>query len=239
MDFEVKKESVMFNLRTDWNPKQTALKGTLSKPEGFNEAIRLCLELHGLVHSGKTVSKKTLTFFDELLDGLTEEAFAAMSAPKDTTIAWNIWHITRIEDITANILIANGKQVLNNTWLKKLGTPVRDTGNAMTKDEILHFSRSLKMDMLISYRDEVGRRTRDIVKNLKQPDLKRKMRPESVARILDEGGVTSHKDSVWLLEFWGKKTVAGILLMPLTRHQILHLNGSMNLKKKIMKQRQD
>jgi hypothetical protein len=230
-----RKEVIMFSLRADWNPKQTALKEALSKPECFNEAIRLCLELHGLVHSGKVVSERKPTFFGELLDGLTEEAFAAMPTPKDTTIAWNIWHITRIEDITANILIAGGKQVLNNLWLKKLGTRIRDTGNAMTKDEILNFSRSLKMDMLISYRNEVGLKTRDIVKNLMQPDLKRKMKPESVARILDEGGVTSHKDSVWLLDFWGKKTVAGILLMPITRHQILHLNGSMNLKKKIMK----
>ncbi|MDR3173411.1 MAG: DinB family protein, partial [Treponema sp.] len=124
----------MFSLRADWNPKQTALKEALSKPKRFNEAIRLCLELHGLVHSGKAVSKKTPTFFDELLDGLTKEAFSVMPSPKDTTIAWNIWHITRIEDITANILIAGGKQVLNNLWLKKLGTRIRDTGNAMTKD---------------------------------------------------------------------------------------------------------
>jgi hypothetical protein len=56
------------------------------------------------------------------------------------------------------------------------------------------------------------------------------MKPESVGRILDEGGVTGHKDSLWLLDFWGKKTVAGILLMPITRHQILHLNDSMKLK---------
>jgi hypothetical protein len=87
--------------------------------------------------------------------------------------------------------------------------------------------------MLISYRDEVGWRTRDIVKNIKPPDLKRKMKPESVERILAEGGVTSHKDSLWLLDFWGKKTVTGILLIPITRHQILHLNDSMKLKKKL------
>jgi hypothetical protein len=227
--------AIMFSLRADWNPKQTALREALPKPECFSEAIRLCLELHGLVHSGQVTSSKKPTIFDELLDGLTEEAFAAMPTPKDTTIAWNIWHITRIEDITANILIAGGRQVLNNLWLKKLGTRIRDTGNAMTKDEIPNFSRSLNMDMLISYRNEVGRQTRDIVKHLKQPDLKRKMKPESVERILEEGGVTSHKDSVWLLDFWGKKTVEGILLMPITRHQILHLNGGMNLKKKIMK----
>jgi hypothetical protein len=225
----------MFSLRTDWNPKQTALREALSKPERFNEAVSLCLELHGFVHSAQVASAKKPNVFGELLDGLTREAFAVMPGPNSTSIAWNIWHIARIEDVTANILIADGRQVLNNAWLKKIGTTIHDTGNAMTKNKIMIFSRSLNMNMLVSYRAEVGRQTRDIIANLKQPDLKRKMKPESVARILDEGGVTSHKDSLWLLDFWGKKTVAGILLMPITRHQILHLNDSIKLKKKIMK----
>ncbi|EQE04021.1 hypothetical protein [Clostridioides difficile] len=32
------------------------------------------------------------------------------------------------------------------------------------------------------------------------------------------------EDSIWLLDFWGNKDIAGILLMPPTRHVILHLN---------------
>jgi hypothetical protein len=156
-----------------------------------------------------------------------------MPSAKGVTIAWNIWHITRIEDITANILICNGKQVLNGTWLKKLKIAVRDTCNAMTKDEILNLSHSLKMDALHAYRNAVGSRTREIIGGLKAADLKRKMNPESLQCILAEGGITEHKDSVWLLDFWGKKNVAGILLMPITRHQIVHLNDSMSLKQKI------
>jgi hypothetical protein len=225
----------MMSLIKDWNPKQAALKETIAKPERFKEAIRLCLELHGNVHSASVSNAKSPTIFDELWDGLSREAFEAMPSGKGVTIAWNIWHITRIEDITANILICDGKQVLNGMWLKKLKPPVCDTGNAMTGKEIMDLSRSLNMDMLYAYRNAVGSRTREIIGNLEAADLKRKMNPESVRRILAEGGVTGHKDSVWLLDFWGKKTVAGILLMPITRHQILHLNDSMKLKKKIMK----
>jgi hypothetical protein len=65
---------------------------------------------------------KKFTVFDELMDGLTKEAFTVMPTLKDTAIAWNIWHIARIEDITANILMDVGKQVLNNAWLKRLLT---------------------------------------------------------------------------------------------------------------------
>jgi hypothetical protein len=224
------------SLIKEWNSKQAKLKEFLTKPDRFNEAVRLCLELHWLVHSGNVMRQKKPTLLDTFFDGLTKESFSAMPAAKGSTIAWNIWHITRIEDITANILIVNGKQVLNDTWLKRLGVTIRDTGNAMIKDEIVNFSKFLNMEMLCRHRDEVGRQTQSILKGLAFQDLKRKIKPESVSRILTEGGVTEHKDSVWLLDFWGKETVAGILLMPITRHQIMRISSSMKLKQKIMKQ---
>lgn len=224
-------------LTKDWNPKQAALKEALAKQERFDEAIRLCLELHGNVHSSPVSGSGTPTIFDTLWGGLSREAFETMPTVRDATIAWNIWHITRIEDITANILIAEDSQVLNDDWLFRLGVSVRDTGNAMTDPEILCLSRSLDMDVLQSYRNAVGVRTREIVGGLSAADMKRKMKPETVRGILVEGGVTEHKDSIWLLDFWGRKAVAGILLMPITRHQIVHINDSVRLKSKIMPQR--
>ena len=220
------------SLIRDWNPKQAALKEAITKSGRFKEAIQLCLELHGSVHSAAVSNAKSPTIFDGLRDGLSPKTFETLPAGKGVTIAWNVWHITRIEDITSNILIANDKQVLNSGWLKKLKVDIRDTGNAMTRDEIIHFSRALNMNMLMSYREAVGKRTHAIIKALSPPDLKRKVKPQ-IDRILNEGGVTNHKDSIWLLDFWGKKTVAGILLMPITRHQIMHLNDSIILKNKI------
>ncbi len=48
-----------------------------------------------------------------------------------------------------------------------------------------------------------------------------------------EGGVLEHPESSRLLEFWGKKDVAGIILMPITCHQIVHLSDCIKLKQKI------
>jgi hypothetical protein len=86
------------------DPKQAKLKEVLSKQEHFNEAVRLCLELHGLVHSGNVMAQKKPTLLDTLFDGLPKEAVdllcksnAAMPAAKGVTIAWNIWHITRMK----------------------------------------------------------------------------------------------------------------------------------------------
>ncbi len=215
-----------------WNPKQSRLRETLSDINHFDEAMQICLELHGIVHSGKVSGSLNPTYYDEIWNGLSRETFITMPTTKDVTIAWNIWHITRIEDITANMLIMDDRQILDDMWLKKLGTNVRDAGNAMTDAEIIDFSSSIDMDEMYPYRNTVGLRTREILSVLKPKDIKRKIKPESIARILEEGGVTEHKDSIWLLDFWGRKNVAGILLMPITRHQISHLNDSMRLKKK-------
>jgi hypothetical protein len=224
----------MIQVATDWNPKQALLKEIILKPDRFDEAMNLCLEMHSLVHVSEVSVASGGTFEDDLWDGLDETTFRTMPTVKDDTIAWNIWHITRIEDITANILIADNAQVFrNDNWQGKMNVTISDTGNAMTTQDIIAFSATINMNQLRNYRKEVGKRTRGIIKQLKPGDLKRKVVSTGLQRILDEGGVA--EDSRWLIDFWGKKTVAGILLMPIMRHQIVHLNDSLRIKEKCQK----
>jgi hypothetical protein len=103
----------------------------------------------------------------------------------------------------------------------------------MTDEEIIAFSNEVDREGLYDYRKEVGRRTLEIIRSLKPEDMKRKVLIEGIEAIIRVGGVLKHPDSVWLLDFWGKKTVAGIIQMPITRHQIVHLNDSIKLKKRI------
>ncbi len=219
-----------------WNPKQSRLKEIINNPGRFIEAVSLCLEMHALLHASDVSGSKTQTFEDKLWDGLTESMFRALPAGHALTIAWNIWHITRIEDITVNILIEGDSQVINSgDWNKRLNTSVRDTGNAMTRDEILDFSAKINWTELRNYRMAVGRQTRHIIGGLKYEDMKKKPAPDRLKRILDEGGVLEDKDSVWLIDFWGRKTTAGILLMPAARHQVVHLNDAFKIKEKCLK----
>lgn len=59
-------------------------------------------------------------------------------------------------------------------------------------------------------------------------DRKRKPTQEQLKRIIEENVVTTSKDSIWLVDFWSKKTVSGLLTMPITRHQIVHMNDCLN-----------
>ena len=164
-----------------------------------------------------------------------------MPSEKDETIAWVLWHISRIEDLTMGILAAGSEQLFCDEWKDRLCSPIRDTGNALTDDEIMKLSKTLDIQELLRYRDEVGKRTRQIAEGLNAEDMRRKVSPKDLETIRLEGGVTSQEESLCLLDFWGKKDVAGILLMPPTRHVILHLNdcsrwkGQIRTKKKFFR----
>lgn len=221
----------MYQAGIEWNPLQARLREIILKKDRFEEARQLLLQMHSLVHSSAVYGNEGITYMDEIWDGLGDKAFRTMPTVKDDTIAWNIWHITRIEDLTSNILMADQKQVLDETWLNRLNTKVKDTGNAMSDEEIIAFSKEVNCKELYEYRNAVGQRTKSIIETLKQEDMKRKVSAEGVDRIAKEGGVLQHPDSVWLLDFWGKKNIAGIILMPITRHQVVHLNDCRRLKK--------
>lgn len=222
----------MFSVGTQWNPLQARLRELLGKKESFAEAKALLEDMHGLLHTREVSDRSGPTLMDEVWENLSDHAFQTMPTAADVTVAWNIWHITRIEDLTCNLLMADGNQVLDGVWQSRLHTQVRDTGNAMTDEEILSFSNEVDRATLREYRDAVGKRTREVIAGLAGGDPQRKFEKRQVDRILEEGGVTVHPDSIWLMDFWGKKNVAGILLMPITRHQMGHLNECLKLKEK-------
>jgi hypothetical protein len=82
----------------NWNEKQKKLKILLSSQKTFHDGIKLLLEMHSLLHDKKVYKINSETFFDSLWDDLPEETCRVIS-DKETSILWNIWHITRIEDI--------------------------------------------------------------------------------------------------------------------------------------------
>lgn len=216
-----------------WNESIKNLKTIILREDKFEESISLCLALHSMVHSSDMCGIDTKTFEDELWDDLDENTFKTATNKKGRTIAYGLWHSARIEDITMNILVAGDEQVFSiGHWKEKINSTIIDTGNALTKGEILEFSKNINMLELKSYRIEVGRKTRELIKNFKFPDMKRKIEKDRLQRILDEGAVLNVEAASWLIDFWGRKNVAGLILMPATRHHVVHINESLTVNTK-------
>lgn len=204
----------------------------IHKPERIEEAKQLFLDMHALLHMG-AVTHTSKNEIDQLLSDLKTEEYAIMPTKKDETIAWVLWHTARIEDLTMGILVGQGQQIFNEEWQKKMNVRIKDTGNALNDDEIMEFSHQVDIPTLITYRNEVGKRTQQIVRQLQAEDMHRAVSLEGIRQIKETGGVTSQEDSLWLLDYWGNKDVAGLLLMPPSRHLIMHFNACVKWKQQI------
>ncbi|WP_010095342.1 DinB family protein [Ornithinibacillus scapharcae] len=224
--------------RKIWNDNHKLLRKALVRPETHSEAVTIFLSQHALLHNNQVGHSEQVTLVEHLLKNLDETTFRQYPVSNPDTknsIAWHLWHISRIEDMTMNILIADAPQVLQSeNWLAKLNIPFAHSGNDMTEEEIACLSKSIDLEALLAYRLEVGKQTRIVVNSLKTGDFQLAIESKRMERLFDEQAVAPKSE--WLANYWNKKNVAGLLLMPATRHNFLHLNKSVRIKERLQKQ---
>lgn len=216
------------------NSKFEELKSAL---EGDNlETIReLTLDLHAMVHPAEISGRTEKTIADFVLDYMmkgnqnefvqreTWDTDLKYAGSKTVPICWQFWHTYRIEDLVSNILMANGNQIFNADWQKRIGSSITDTGNALEPDELVSWAKEINAEELKNYMIAVGKNTRRILSELSLEQIKSMVPEEWLMRILEEGGVTTDFRSVWLLVFWGRLTIGGMILTPMTSHHMMHL----------------
>jgi hypothetical protein len=217
--------------------QQSELRHKLLNPEGFQEARQLFFKQHAMLHSIMMVQSESFTLEDEVFEGLSEEKARRIPSSSEHSIVWNIWHIARIEDVAMNMVVAGSPQILiKGNWLEGMNITARHTGNAMDEQEVIELSKSINIEMLRTYRASVGRRTREIVNAIQPQDLKNKVDPSRLDQVMAEGAVS--ESASWLIDYWRKRSTAGLLLMPATRHNLVHLNECFRLKYKRSRIRQ-
>ena len=212
--------------------QQTELRHKLLSADHYQEACQLFFKQHAMLHSVKMAQTEPWSLEDEVFDELSDEKTRRIPRNSEHSIIWNIWHIARIEDVAMNLLVAGSPQILNqDNWLKQMKIKVRDTGNAMGAEDVVELSHKIDINALRAYRVAVGRRTRDIVKQIQPQELKNKVDPARLERVKEEGAVD--EETSWLIAYWSKRNIAGLLLMPATRHNLVHLNESLRLKERL------
>ncbi len=203
--------------------------------EDLEKMKALSLEVHALVHPAEVSGGKEKTVADYVLDYmLSGNQNALVPRQKWDTdlhyagtdvvpLCWQFWHTYRIEDLVGNLLMGDREQLFNADWKTRIGSPITDTGNALTFSEAVAFGQSLHVEALRDYMIAVGKNTRRILEGLTLEQIKSMVPEEWVMKILEVGGVTTDFRSVWLLVFWGRLTVGGMILTPMTNHHMMHL----------------
>ncbi len=149
-------------------------------------------------------------------------------------IAYSIWHVFRIEDIVAHTLIAGDEEVLfTGNYQSRIKSPIITTGNELIKEQISDFTKQLDIDELYSYISDVKKSTEEIIRDLDYSDLKLKISDERKESLGSLGVVSEDENAVWLIDYWCKKDVRGLIQMPFSRHWIMHIEACQRIKNKL------
>lgn len=197
-----------------------------------DEARALLLQVHARLHAKEVSEGREWSYQDEVMEGISITAMRIIPDGELHSIAWLLWHLTRCEDLSMNLLVAEKEQILlAGGWLEKMSVSLRDTGNAMSPKEIIDFSDGIDIEALLAYRMAVGKETQQIISNLPKEQLHRKINPTAVQRLWDEGGV--FEGTKGIADYWSKRDVAGLFLMPASRHILTHLKELQGIQHKL------
>jgi len=122
-------------------------------------------------------------------DGVPDDLKRQRPHPRVNSIAWILWHVTRVEDAMLNRFVADRPQVLDEgEWLTRLNLPWRHQGTGMTFAEVDDLSQRVDLAALHDYGQAVQARTLDIVNGIEWDSLDEPLEAERVRQVLfDEG----------------------------------------------------
>ena len=102
------------------------------------------------------------------------------------SIAWCLWHTTRIEDLIVNLVIRESGTVWNEKWAKWTGLPFDGFGTGQS-DEDAQKVQIIDMKSFKMYQDIVWQDTDKLLKGLKDEDLTRQVKkPDGGTESIDE-----------------------------------------------------
>lgn len=214
-------------MKQEWSELNKTMQMQLKKKESFSDGISTLLILR------QKLMEKLLSMKKEL----SPEDFTAMPFPNAKgyhckTIAYSIWHIFRIEDIVVHSLILQEDEIIRD-YLTSIRAPIITTGNELVGEQIVEFSSKLDLDGLYRYAAAVKENTDEWLRYLTYQELKRKFNDADKLRLQALQVVDTDENACWLIDFWCRKNICGLIRMPLSRHWIMHIEASIRIKDKL------
>ncbi|MEI9913927.1 MAG: DinB family protein [Candidatus Saccharibacteria bacterium] len=107
----------------------------------------------------------------KVLKDISDDDLTSRPSPEANTIAWLVWHLTRIQD--DHIADLTGSTQVWDEWYEKFGFSFSKdaTGYGQSADEVAEVKASSKL--LLAYFDAVNKQTVNYVKTLKTEDYSR------------------------------------------------------------------
>lgn len=110
--------------------------------------------------------------------------------PRVNSIAWILWHMTRVEDAGLNRFVLDRPQVLDESpWIERMKAPWRHHGSEMSLAEVDELSQRIDLSALREYSLAVQVRTREIIQALDPNNLGEQMDEVRLRKLMIEEGL--------------------------------------------------
>ncbi|NDK90448.1 DinB family protein [Gordonia desulfuricans] len=108
-----------------------------------------------------------------VLDGIDEERLVWQPAPGANTIAWLVWHVTRVQDAQVADVAGTEQVWRTGGWYERFALPFAAdaTGYGHHPDDVIRVVGP--PDLLLGYHDETHAATLDYLARLSDADLDR------------------------------------------------------------------
>jgi hypothetical protein len=124
--------------------------------------------------------------------------------PRVNSIAWNMWHITRVEDAGLNRFVMDRSQVFDeDNWMERLNIPWRHHGTDMTFAEVDELNQRIDLSALQEYSRFVQLRTREIISALSPSDLDPIMEEDYLRHLMLEEGLARSNSEGFIQNYLG------------------------------------
>jgi hypothetical protein len=151
-------------------------------------------------------------FVDDLFAGLTDAQIRAHPHGLNS-VAWLVWHATRVEDAAVSRFVTDQPQVLaDGDWRRRLGTERRDVGSGMTGEEARALSARIDVPALRAYARAVADRTRSVAAALAPAAWEEVVAPERVRRVVADEALLVDA-ARWVENFWARGHARGWYLL--------------------------
>jgi hypothetical protein len=194
------------------------------------DAVAFFLVQHGQVHAAEIAGGAS--YFDRVFATMSDAEMRARPGPGLNSLVWLLWHMARVEDVAVNLVIAQGSQVLDDDWARRMNAPWRTFGTGMSDGDVSDFTARADIEAVRAYRSAVARQTRQVVHALRPEAWEEIIGPTDTARAAAAGAFTANP--FWAegagYKPWQGVSRAGQLAGSALRHNAVHIGEAVTIR---------
>ncbi|MGW5774972.1 mycothiol transferase [Streptomyces sp. NPDC003863] len=109
----------------------------------------------------------------EAVEGMTDDELAVRVDPDANSVAWLVWHLTRVQDDHLADAFDTDQLWTSDGWADRFGLPFPKaaTGYGMTRTQV--DAVRAPAELLLGYHDAVHARTEELIRTVTNADLDR------------------------------------------------------------------